>query len=60
MVNTNNLTKTCSHCGSKNSIFNAKVLARADTSQKALEVIQHLKQKESNDPHSITFKKFKI
>ena len=60
MANTNNLTKTCSHCGSKTSISNAKVVARADTSQKALEIIQYLKQKESNDPHSVNFKKFKL
>jgi hypothetical protein len=59
MANTINLTKTCSHCGSKTSIFNAKVLARADSTQNALEIIQCLKQKKSNDPHPITFKKFK-
>jgi hypothetical protein len=60
MANTNNLTKTCSHCGSKTSIFNAKVLARANTTQKAIEIIQYLKQKESNNSHSVTFKKFNV
>ena len=59
MASTANRTKTCPHCGSKIQIFNAKILAKAKSTQDALEIIQHLKQKENTDPHPVTFKKFR-
>jgi len=59
MASTANRTKTCSHCGSKVQIYIAKTLAKAESTQDALEIIQYLKQKENTDPHSVTFKKFK-
>jgi len=59
MASTANQTKTCPHCGSKIQIYGAKILAKAETTQEALEIIQHLKQRENDDPHLVTFKKFK-
>lgn len=59
MASTANRTKRCPHCGTRVSIFNAKILAKAESTQDALEIIQHLKQEESDDPNSVTFKKFK-
>ena len=59
MASTANRTKTCPHCDSKVQIINSKVLAKAQSTQDALEIIQHLKQKESMDPHPVTFKKFR-
>lgn len=59
MANTVNRTKTCLHCGAKIPLYGAKVLARSDSTQKALAIIQHLKQRENTDPSMVTFKKFR-
>ena len=59
MASTANQTKTCPLCESKIQIYGSKILAKADTTQDALEIIQRLKQKENNDSHLVTFKKFK-
>ena len=60
MANTANQTKVCPHCRSKIQIYRAKILAKAEKTQEALQIIQHLKQKENKDPRLVTFKKFKI
>ena len=59
MASTANQTKTCPHCGSKIQLIGAKILAKAETTQEALEIIQHLKQGKNDDLHLVTFKKFK-
>jgi DNA-directed RNA polymerase subunit RPC12/RpoP len=59
MASTANRTKTCPHCGSRVPIFSAKVLAKSESTQDALEIIQRLKQMENDDSHHVTFKKFK-
>ena len=60
MANTANQTKTCPHCGSKIPLHGARVLARTESTHEAVEIIQHLKQRENKDPHPVTFKKFKV
>jgi DNA-directed RNA polymerase subunit RPC12/RpoP len=59
MANTANQSRTCPYCGSKITIYGARVLAKSETTQEAVEIIQHLKQKKNKDPHPVTFKKFK-
>ena len=59
MASTANKTKKCSHCGFKIQIYGARILAKAETTQDAIEIIQHLKEKENSNPNLITFKKFK-
>jgi hypothetical protein len=41
------------------TIITSKILAKSESAQEALEIIQSLKQKENDDPHLVTFKKFK-
>jgi DNA-directed RNA polymerase subunit RPC12/RpoP len=60
MANTSNRTKTCAHCGSKVSIYGAKILAKSETAQEAVTIIQHLKEMENPDSQPVTFKKFKV
>ncbi len=60
MASTANKTRSCPHCGVKIPLQSAKVLARSRTTQEAVEIIQHLKAKSNNDPHSVTFKRFKV
>jgi DNA-directed RNA polymerase subunit RPC12/RpoP len=60
MASTANQTKTCTHCGSKISIHGSKILAKSETAQEAVAIIQHLKQRENTDPNRVTFKKFKV
>ena len=60
MASTANKTRSCTHCGAKIQVHEAKVLARSKTTQEAVEIIQHLKAKSSKDPHSVTFKRFKV
>ena len=59
MASTANRTKTCPHCGTKIQTHNAKILAKADSTQEALDIIQHLKQGKNTDPNQVTFKKFR-
>ncbi|TFH18328.1 DUF1922 domain-containing protein [Candidatus Bathyarchaeota archaeon] len=59
MASTANRTKTCTHCGSKIFIQGSKILAKSETAQEAVAIIQHLKQRDNN-PHTVTFKKFKV
>ena len=59
MASTANRTKTCTHCGVKVDLQGARVLARSDTTTKALAIIQELKQRKSKDS-PITFKKFRV
>lgn len=59
MANTVNRTKTCIHCGAKIAIFNANVLAKSNSTQEALHIIQRLKQNKNEDSNQIIFKKFK-
>jgi len=41
------------------TIITSKILAKSESVQEALEIIQYLKQKENEDSHPVTFKKFK-
>jgi DNA-directed RNA polymerase subunit M/transcription elongation factor TFIIS len=59
MASTANRTKTCTHCGARIPIYTAKILGKSETTQGALEIIQHLKQQENQDSSMVTFKKFK-
>ena len=59
MASTSNRTKTCTHCGSKVSIYGAKILAKSETAQEAVAIIQHLKERENPGPEQVTFKKFR-
>jgi len=59
LANSTNRIKTCPYCGVKVTIITSKILAKSESAQEALEIIQSLKQKENDDPHPITFKKFK-
>ena len=59
MASTASRTKSCTHCGAKIQIHNAKILGKSKTTQGALEIIQRLKQRENQDPSLVTFKKFK-
>lgn len=58
MASTANRTRACPHCGVKIDISTAKVLARSRTTQEAVEIIQELKQRKSNDSRG-SFKKFR-
>ena len=60
MASTANKTRSCPHCGVKVPIQGARVLARSQTTQEAVEIIQHLKSKKNKDEHPVTFKKFKM
>jgi len=59
MANTANKSRTCPYCRVKLSTYEAKILAKSETTHRALELIQFLKQKENKDSHQVTFKKFK-
>jgi predicted RNA-binding Zn-ribbon protein involved in translation (DUF1610 family) len=59
MANAANQSRTCPNCGVKISINRAKVLAKSKTSQRALELIQNIKQRENKDSYQVTYKKFK-
>ena len=59
MANTINRTKTCIYCGAKIAIFNANILAKSNSTQEALDIIQQLKQDKNEDSNQIIFKKFK-
>ncbi|MCW4050089.1 MAG: DUF1922 domain-containing protein [Candidatus Bathyarchaeota archaeon] len=59
MANTANRTRSCPNCGFRANLFNLKILARAQSSQEAVEVIQHLKEKQGNPSGEVTFKRFK-
>jgi len=60
MANTANKTRTCSHCGFKAELFSLRVLARAETSQDAVKIIQRLKEREAEKRSGVRFKRFKV
>ena len=59
MARTTNRTKTCPYCGAKVPLYGAKILERTEDVQEATQIIQHLKQRENTDKHTVTFKKFR-
>jgi len=59
MASTTNRSKTCPHCGAKIPLWGAKTLARTESAQAAVEIIQRLKQSKNKDPNPVRFKKFK-
>ena len=60
MANTENKTRTCSYCGFKAELFSLRVLARAETSQDAVKIIQRLKEREAERRPGISFKRFRV
>jgi hypothetical protein len=60
MANTANKTRTCSHCGFKAELFSLRVLARAETSQDAVKIIQRLKEREAKKRPGVRFKRFRV
>jgi hypothetical protein len=60
MANTANKTRTCPHCGSKAELFSLLVLARAETGQDAVRIIQQLKEREAKKHSGTSFKRFKV
>jgi hypothetical protein len=60
MANTANKTRTCSHCGFKAELFSLRVLARAETSQDAVKIIQRLKERDAERRPGVRFKRFKV
>jgi hypothetical protein len=59
MANTANQSRTCPYCGAKITIYGAMVLAKSESTQEAVEIIQQLKQKKNIAPDTVAFKKFK-
>jgi hypothetical protein len=59
MAHAANQSRTCPNCEVKISLNEAKVLAKCKTSQRALELIQNIKQKENKSSYMVTYKKFK-
>jgi predicted RNA-binding Zn-ribbon protein involved in translation (DUF1610 family) len=59
MANAGNKTRSCPHCGHRADVPSLKVLARARTSQEAVETIQRLKEQQSDADWEPRFKKFK-
>ncbi len=60
MAKTANKTRTCSHCGFKAELFSLRVLARAETSQDAVKIIQMLKEREAGGSPEAKFKRFRV
>ena len=60
MANTANKTRTCPHCGFKAELFSLRVLARAETSQDAVRIIQQLKESEAEGRPGVSFKRFRV
>lgn len=60
MANTANKTRTCPHCGFKAELFSLLVLARAETSQDAIKIIQRLKEREAGKRPGVRFKRFRV
>ena len=60
MANEANKTRSCSHCGARANLFSLRVLARARTSQEAVEIIQQLKERQGDEEWAPRFKKFKV
>ena len=60
MANTANKTRTCPHCGFKAELFSLLVLARAETSQDAVKIIQRLKEREAGKRTGVSFKRFRV
>jgi len=60
MANEANKTRSCPHCGARANLFSLMVLARARTSQEAVEIIQHLKERQGDEEWAPRFKKFKV
>jgi DNA-directed RNA polymerase subunit RPC12/RpoP len=59
MANTDNMTRTCPHCGSRVNLAGLRVLARTRSSQEATLLIQALKEKQAKEDARISFKRFK-
>jgi len=59
LANEANKTRSCPHCGARADLFSLRVLARARTSQEAVEIIQRLKERQGGDDWEPRFKKFK-
>jgi predicted RNA-binding Zn-ribbon protein involved in translation (DUF1610 family) len=59
MANDANTTRSCPHCGARANLFSLRILARARTSQEAVEIIQQLKEKQGGEEWAPQFKKFK-
>ena len=60
MANTANKTRTCPHCGFKAELFSLRVLARAETSQDAVKMIQRLKEREAERHPGVGFRRFMV
>ena len=60
MANTANKTRTCPHCGFKAELFSLRVLARAETSQDAVKMIQRLKEREAERRPGVGFRRFRV
>ena len=60
MANEANKSRSCPHCGASANLFSLMVLARARTSQEAVEIIQHLKERQGDEEWVPRFKKFKV
>jgi hypothetical protein len=60
MANAANKTRTCPHCGFKIELFNLRVMARAESGQDAVRIIQELKEKEVKRRSRVRFKRFKV
>ena len=60
MANEANKTRSCPHCGARANLFSLRVLARARTSQEAVEIIQHFKERQGDEEWAPRFKKFKV
>lgn len=60
MANEANKTRSCPHCGARANLFSLRVLARARTSQEAVEIIQQLKERQCDEEWAPRFKKFKV
>ncbi|HUV54889.1 MAG TPA: DUF1922 domain-containing protein [Candidatus Krumholzibacteriaceae bacterium] len=60
MANTANKTRTCPHCGFKADLFSLRVLARAETSQDAVKIIQQLKERAAERRPGVSFKRFRV
>ncbi len=60
MANTANKTRTCPHCGFKADLFSLRVLARVETSQDAVRIIQRLKERAAESRRGVRFKRFRV
>ncbi|MBN2334405.1 DUF1922 domain-containing protein [Candidatus Bathyarchaeota archaeon] len=60
MANSANRTRTCPHCGSKSSLQGLRIIARAESSQDAVRIIQRLKEGQSEEGSRPSFKRFKV